>query len=403
MAIPPIAALEIGTTRTVVCVGEVEKKNDRVRILGYGIHPTAGVNKGQVADLEKARESVRGALDKAAKMLPKMDIHEVLLVVSGGHIESLHNKASLAIQAPDRIITPKDVEDVDKEAYKIPIGSDRLSLHTLTRRYTVDGQSGIEKPQGMTGSRLTHDVISIHGLTNRIENAVSVAKGEGLGVSDMVFSGVCAALSVLTPEQKQRGVVLVDLGGGTTSYLAFTGGIVAEAGCIPVGGGHVTKDIEVAFPRLNPSRAEKLKCEQGSAARDTDDESPRIIVPKSITELDDLQINRRSLNTVINARVDELFDVLRGRLDAAGVLPHLGAGVVLTGGGAYLRKITDRAQRILGMQCTIGAPQNVEGLEQEKLPALFATIAGGVMYGTDTYVPRGLLWRILNFFKGTGR
>ena len=403
MAIPPIAALEIGTSRTVVCVGEVEKKSDRVRILGYGIHPTAGVVKGLVTDLEKAQESVRGALDKASKMLPNVDVRQVLLVVSGGHVESLHNSGVLTVQASDRKITHKDVEDVDKNAKNLPIGPDRLSLHTLTRRYTVDGQSGIAKPQGMTGSRLTHDVLSIHGLMNHIDNAANVAKSERLEVTDVVFSGVCAATSVLTPEQKQRGVVLVDLGGGTTSYLAFTGGIVAEAGCIPVGGGHVTKDIEAAFPRLNPSRAEKLKCDQGCATFDSDDESPRIVVPKSITELDDLHINRRSLNTVINARVDELFNILRERLDTAGVLPHLGAGVVLTGGGAYLRKITDQARHVLGMPCIIGSPQNVEGLEQEKQPAMLATIAGGVLYGADTYVPKGVLWRIFNFFKGTGR
>jgi len=400
---PIIAALEIGTSRTVVCVGEAERKGGRVRIIGSGVYPSAGVSKGQITDLEKARESVRGALEKASNTIPNVDIRQALLTISGGHIQSQANSSVLAIQAPDKVVTHKDIETVDENAGNIPVPADREVLHRLMRRYTVDEQPGIEDPLKMTASLLTSNVLAIHGLKNRIHTAVSVAKGEGLEVSDVVFSGVCAAMSVLSKEQKQRGVLLVDLGGGTTSYMAYTGGAIATAGCIAVGGWHVTRDIELAFSRLNPIRAEKLKCEHGCATFDAANESPRITVPKSITELDDLQINRRSLNTVINARVNELFSVLRARLDNTGLLPNFGAGVVLTGGGAYLRKITDQAQHVLGMPCTIGTPQNVDGLEQEKHPAMFATIAGLVMYGHESYEDKGFFSQLLKFFKRTDR
>jgi len=402
MAIPPIAALEIGSTRTVVCVGEGEKKGDRVRIIGYGIHPTAGVHKGQITDLEKARESVRGALDRVSKMLPNVDIRQAMLVVSGSHIQSQSNAGVLSIQAANRVVSRKDVEEVNENADNVPISSDREVLHLISQNYVRDDQPGVADPEGMTCSVLTCNKLAIHGLKNCIGNALNVAKGENLEVAGVVFAGCCAAKSVLSPAQKQRGVLLVDLGGGTTSYMAYVNGVLAKAGCIAVGAAHVTKDIEAAFCRhnLTPSRAEKLKCEHGCATLDSEGESPRIILPRGITELDDLQINRHSLNLVINARMNELFSVLRDRMDKAGLLPDLRA-VVLTGGGAYLRKITGLASHVLGMPCTIGTPKNVDGLEQEKQAVMFAAVAGGVIYGHSGYKETGFIKRVIHFFKSS--
>ena len=398
MAVPPIAALEIGTSRTVACVGEKEK-NGRVRITGVGCCRTMGVRKGQIIDLEQARVGVEHAVRQAAAM-SSVNIWQVQLAIAGGHIQAESNVGKIAIRARDRVVRQEDIANVRERAETIPIVSDRKILHTLDQTYTLDGQTGIADPKKLNGEMLAFSVLGIHCLKNHVNNAVSVAKSEKLEVVDVAFAGVCAAKAVLTEEQKQRGVALIDLGGGTTSYVAFADTVLATAGCVPVGGGHVTRDIAAAFNRLGLVRAEELKCKEGSATVfGADTESPRITVRRELTDLDEMQVNRRALNTVINARMDELLCLLRERLDKAGVLPHLGAGIVLTGGGAYLRNITGLASRVFGMSCSIGLPQNVDGLESEEQPAALATAAGLVTYGFDAYHDTGLFGIFRNLFK----
>ena len=395
MAVPPIAALEIGTSRTVVCVGEMAQ-GDRVRILGFGHSETRGVRKGQIIDLDQARMGVERAV-RQAETMSKVNVKQVLLAISGGHILSQSNPGRLTIRRSDRAVQQEDIEVVNEIARDIPIESDRQVLHTINQSYTLDGQSGIVKPEGIRCNMLTLNTLSIHGLKNRIDNAVDVARSVNLDVTDVTFSGLCASMSTLTPEQKKMGVVLVDLGGGTTNYVAFAGDILVAAGSLAVGGDHVTNDIALAFG-LSLTRADEIKRKEGSAVIEGDSANQRITVPPEQTEREERQFSRRALNTVINARVDETFRVLRTILDEAGVLPHLGAGVVLTGGGAYLRRIKDQAQHVFGLPCRIGTPDNVDGLEADQ-PASFATAAGLLMYGQITYEDTSLLAPVRNFFK----
>ena len=396
MAIPPIAALEIGTSRTVVCVGEPDE-NGRVRITGVGTYPSTGVRKGQITDLAQAGIGVESAA-RQAEGQADVSIWQVLLAISGGHILAAVNTGMATIRSGDRVVSKEDIDEVTENARTVQVDADRQVLHTITQSYTVDDQQGIVKPEGMRCKMLTLNVMAVHGLKNRIDNAVSVAKSVQLEVSDVAFSGVCAALAVLTPEQKRNGVVLVDLGGGTTNYIAYCNNVISAVGCIAVGGDHVTNDIALAF-NIPLNRAEEVKRAEGCALLDPETSGRRVVLSAEVG-FEERLLSCKALHTVINARMDETFRLLRSKLDEAGVLPHLGAGVILTGGGAYLRKVSDLAQRVFGLPCRIGLPTNVDGLDKVDQPAALSTAAGLVLYGKMTYEDRKLLSPLRNLFKG---
>lgn len=400
MAIPPIAALEIGTSRTVLGVGEADP-NGRMRITGVGSYPTTGVRKGQIIDLAQARVGVESAAKQAEKQ-SDVNVWQVLLATSGSHIQSAINPGMVTVRGSDRIVTHEDVEEVNEIANAVQIDPDRQILHTITQSYMLDDQPGILRPEGLRCKVLTLNVMAVHGLKNRIDNTVSVAKSAQLEVTDVAFAGICSALAVLTPEQKHNGVLLVDLGGGTTNYIAYCNNVISAAGCVAIGGDHVTNDIALAF-NMPLNRAEEVKrAEEGSALIDPDTSARRVALPAGVG-FEERMISCKALQTVINARMDETFRVLRTKLDKTGVLPHLGGGVILTGGGAYLRNVTDLAQRIFGLPCRIGLPVNVGGLEKAEQPAALATVAGLLIYGQMTFEDRGLLSPLRKLFKGVFR
>ncbi len=395
MRIPPIAALEIGTTRTVVCVGEAQE-NGRMKITGVGNYPTTGVRKGQVIDLSQARVGVEAAAADAEKS-SGVDVWQVLMALSGGHVQATVNHGQIPIRSSDRVVTREDVEEVTAIANEMPMEADRQVLHTIRQTYTLDDQPGIVAPQGMRCNMLSFNTLVVHGHKNRIENVVNVAKNARLDVTDVTFSGVCAALAVLTPDQKKNGVVLVDFGGGTTNYVAYTNGVVSAIGSIAVGGDHVTNDIALAF-NIPLYRAEELKRTEGSSIIETSMASRRIALTSEVG-FAERTISCKALHIVINARMEETLKILRSRLDEAGVLIHLGAGIVLTGGGAYLRKLSELAQRTLGIPCQIGLPVNVDGLESRvDQPAAYSTVAGLIIYGQKTYEDNGFLSPIRKLF-----
>jgi len=381
MAVPPIAALEIGTSRTVVCVGECDV-GDRIKILGVGTYPTTGVRKGQIIDPKQARVSVEEAARMAEK-LSGVGIQCVLMAVSGEHIQSFVHPGMLTLRASDRVVSKLDIEMVNESAHDITLDDDRQILHTINQSFTLDDQPGIENPEGMRCNVLMLNVMALHGLKNRIDNAISVAKSARMDITDVTFSAICSSMVALTPEQKRNGVLLIDLGGGTTNYAVYCNNIISAAGSLAIGGDHVTNDLAVAF-NMSVTFAEELKIKEGCAVLETESSAQRLTLPAEVG-VDERMISRKALYTVINARMDETFRVLRSKLDEAGVMPHLGSGVVLVGQGAYLRRVTDLAHRVFGLPCRVGVPLNVDGLEKEEQPAALATAVGLVSYGIRTY------------------
>ncbi len=396
MPLPPIAAIEIGTTRTVVLVGESSDEG-RINIIGMGVYPSTGVRKGQIIDLALARGGVEVAI-KQAEETSEVKVRQALLAVTGGYIEAVVNHGAIPVRSRDRVVSREDVDEVIEIAKAISLAPDREVLHTIHQNFALDDQGEIHKPEGMQGARLAVDVLQIHGVRNRLDNAIHVVRGLQLEVQDVVFGGLAAALAVLTPEQKRSGVAVIDLGGGTTSYLAYAGGVVAAAGSFGVGGDHITNDLALAF-NIPMARAEDIKRQEGCALIDPEAGQRRVVLPQEVG-FAERSVSLKALHTVINARQEETLRLVRSALDAGGILPHLGAGLVLTGGGAHLRRIPELVQRVFGLPSALGVPANVTGLTDVEAPAAFATAAGLVLYGFKTIDETGMLSPIRNWFKG---
>jgi len=376
----PVVALEIGTSKTVALVGE-KREDGGIVITGHGETESTGVRKGEVIDLEQAVAGVRRVLDEA-EQASRVDICEVDLVVSGGHIRAMANRGAVPLQGADSEITEDDMEDAMDVARAVALPEDRQVIHTICRDFCIDGQQRVIRPIGMIGALLEVSMLVVHGVRVRIRNTVRTAELTPVDVGDVAFGGLCSALAVLTPEQKKAGVVVIDFGGGTLDYMAYGDGVVAAAGSLGVGGDHVTNDIALAC-NITHRMAEKLKLEHGSGIVSAGRDADRIKLPAEVG-FSGAAVAPRVLQAVIHARLKETFDILRRRLDDQDVLAHVGAGIVLTGGMARLPDITDLLTRVMGLPCTIGKPRQLSGLTAVAENPGYAACAGLVHYAFKT-------------------
>ncbi|MBQ7722358.1 MAG: cell division protein FtsA [Kiritimatiellae bacterium] len=378
MSTPLIAALEIGTSTTVCLVGEVGAA-DKIRVVGKGIYPSTGVHKGQIIDMQHAKSGVAMAVKQASDE-SRVDIGRVIMAVNGGGVEAVRNQAAVQVMARNRIVSDDDVDEVTERVKEYPIPDDRVLLHTISQNFTLDGQGGIVKPLGLQGAQLVLGMLLVHAKRGPVENLRSVAVAEDLDVEDMVFGGLCSALAVLNQEQKKSGAAVIDLGGGTTSYFAYAGNVVAAAGSIAVGGEHVTNDLSLAF-NIPQARAEEIKVAHGRATISPDTGLKRLAIPNEYGK-GDQSISLKAMHTVINARMSETLRIVRARLAEADVLPRLGAGIVFTGGGAEMEDICSLGRSIFGVPCSIGVPLiSGPALEGVKSMSSLATAIGLLKYG----------------------
>jgi cell division protein FtsA len=380
MPLPPIVALEIGTSKVVALVGEM-REDGHVMITGIGEHQSAGVRKGEIVDIEHAMVCVRSALGMAEES-GKVAIRQVHLAVSGGHIQSVTNRGSVPVRSAEGEITTADADQVLEVARAINLPPDRDVLHTLCQYYCIDDQERVIRPEGMEGAKLAVDVLVLHGVRRRVNNTLKVVRNLLLDVQDVVFSGLCAALSTLTEEQKKMGVLIMDIGGGTVSYAAYSGGVVAAAGCLGLGGDHITNDVAIGLS-IPTARAEQLKRDAGAAKAGSEDGFQKVSVAAEVG-FSGREVSVRTLNTIIEARVDEILRQIRRRVEPGINLHQIGAGVVLTGGGARLRRIDEAAEEVFGLPCTIGKPRNVTGLAAVTEGPEYAVASGLVQYGFKT-------------------
>ena len=274
-------------------------------------------------------------------------------------------------------------------------------LRATRPRTIYSGSRPLEKKKERFGPKLSMDMLVVYGVRNRIHNTVRVVQSIPMEVRDVAFSGLCSALSVLSAEQKKTGVIVIDMGGGTTDYLVYANGVVAAAGSLAVGGDHVTIDIAQAFNIPN-SQAEKLKKEYGAAAYHLTDSSKRVGVAAE-GGFAGRSVHMKSLNVVINARIDETLGMIKRELQTSGILTHIGAGVVLTGGGAHLDGVVNWAQHVFGLPCNIGIPRNVTGLATATEGPEYATCCGLVQYAFRTMNGRRQAASIGKVLKGLFR
>ncbi len=373
----PVAAIDIGTTKIVAMVGE-KREDGSIMITGVGHVPSVGVRKGQIIDLGNVTVCVKSALEMA-EQTSNVNLGSVYVSVSGGHIRGKLNSGSIPILDAEGGVSEEDIDEVGEIARAVNIPDDRQIIHTIHRRFSVDDQEQVVNPCGMLGSRLSLEMLVLHGSSSQLKNTSRVLEQLQLDVEDAAFSGLCSALAVLTPEWKKRGAVVIDLGGGTTDYMAYVDGVAACGGALGVGGDHVTNDIAIAF-NMPTKQAERLKKERGSAIVEQVAEPSKILLPAEVG-FPETTVHVRSMQIVINARMKETFEMLKGRLEKAGVLSKLGAGVLLTGGGAHLRGVAKLAEQVFGVPCSIGTPRGVTGIATETNGPEQSACCGLVQYG----------------------
>ena len=380
------AALEIGTTRTVLAVGESEASG-RLKVTSHAEIPSTGVRKSQILDITQATQSIRSCLHeierKQAASGTKITIGNAFLVVSGQHIKA--DPYSSQVQVENARVGDEAINAVLRETHSLKIPSDRELLDIIDQDYIVDGLNGIASPKGMSGRLLGLNTLQIHADRNRIQNARTAADAAKLEIREPLFAATCAADAVLEDYERKNGVLVIDVGGGSTGYAAYCDGYAISAGVIGVGGDHVTNDIAHAFQTTN-AQAEGMKVREASALVSASSEDARVRVELGDnTLMDNRTVSRRALNTVVNVRMMELFTVIREVLEDQEILHRLHAGVVLTGGGARLRDIDALASQTLCTSVRIGKPIHVDGLDDADFPASFASITGALLYAHRNY------------------
>ncbi len=340
-----IVGLEIGTAKVCAVVGEADA-DGALQIIGVGTEPTRGaVRKGEIVNADLAEEVIRAAL-AAAEESADVELRSVYLSVTGSHIEGDNYHGVHPIASVDREIEEEDLEAVARKA-RPQMTDGREELHALRQGYRVDGQGGVDNPLGRFASRLEVDVHVLSGQMTRLQNPICAVKGLGLHVEDLAFAGRASARAALSPEQCELGALLIDLGAGTTEYVVYHNRSLRHSRVIAVGGEHVSNDISVGL-KLSNARAEKLKLEHGSALPDPAAHG-RTYNFTSDVGLDNCTVSLSHLHQVMHARLEELLLLIRDDLARAGLLAHLRAGVVLTGGGARVPALERLASQVFQM------------------------------------------------------
>lgn len=392
------AALEIGTTRTLLAIGESDV-GGRLKVTSHASIPSSGVRKSQILDIAQVTQSIRAVLHQAEKDQSEkgntITIGNAFLVISGQHIKAEAFTGTTAINGAR--VGDAEIEEVLQASRSLALPRDRELIDIVDQAYEVDSLGGVSTPKGMAGRILKLHALHIHADANRIRDAHTAADAAKLELRDPVFAATCAAEAVLEDHERRNGAIVIDFGGGSTGYAVYSDGYLATAGVIGVGGDHVTYDISNAF-QTTQGQAEKIKISEASALLGGEsDDNQRVKIPGSSPLMETRTISRRALDTVVNARMRELLGIIRDILEEQDLLHRLHAGVIITGGGAAMRDLAVLIQRELGMSVRMGLPINVDGLDQEKDPAAYATIAGALLYAHRNYEEKPLFG---NFFRG---
>ena len=368
----PIAALEIGTSSTVLAIGEPEGTN-RMRIVALGTIPSVGVRKSQIIDIGQAAHSI----DSVLKLIERdfgYSIGHACLAVSGPHIRT--KRLITQWQISGKTVEDEDLREIYNRSLETGLDPDeRVLLDESEIGYGLDDMENIPSPKGMSGHVLKRRSLCIHGDMRRVSDAKTAAQHAKLEISDAYFAGSCAANAVLSPADRNAGVLEIDMGGGSTSYSLHEGGRLVHAGVVGVGGDHITNDVRSAFS-LTQAQGEELK-RSASALVGSSGGSARIAVAASTPGFDPVTVSRRALDTVVNARIQELFAVILDELDSENLAHRFKAGIVLTGGVAATPGITVLAENVFGRRARVGEfVQDIVALDNGPAPASYATVAG---------------------------
>lgn len=370
-----LVGLDIGTTKVVALVGEVSS-DGRIEVIGVGSHPSRGLKRGIVVNIDATVQSIQRAIEEA-ELMAGCEIHSVYTGIAGSHIRSLNSHGIVAIR--DREVTQADVDRVIDAAKAVAIPADQKILHILPQEFVIDSQEGVREPIGMSGIRLEAKVHIVTGGVSAAQNIVKCIERCGLHVSDIVLQQLASSAAVLSDDEKDLGVCLVDIGGGTTDIAVFTDGAIRHTGVIPIAGDVVTNDIAVAL-RTPTKYAEEIKVKHACASSALVDADVIIDIPSTVSRLTK-QIPRKTLANVVEARYEELFTLVLAELRRSGFEELIPAGIVLTGGSSKIEGVVDLAEKVFQMPVRLGAPQNITGMTSISDNPIYSTGVGLLMTG----------------------
>jgi cell division protein FtsA len=369
-----IVGLDIGTSKVVAIVGEL-RSDGALEIIGIGSHPSRGLKKGVVVNIESTVQSIQRAVEEA-ELMANCEIHAVYAGIAGSHVRSLNSHGIVAIK--DKEVGPGDVERVIDAAKAVAIPADQKILHVLPQEYIIDSQEGIRDPIGMSGVRLEAKVHIITGADSAAQNIVKCVQRCGLEVEDIVLEQLASSYAVLTEDEKDLGVCMVDIGGGTTDIAVFAGGAIRHTAVIPIAGDQVTNDIAVSM-RTPTQYAEDIKIKYACALSQLANPDETIEVP-SVGDRPPRRLARQTLAEIVEPRYEELFALIADELRRSGFEESVATGIVLTGGTAKMEGAIELAEEVFHMPVRLGVPQYVTGLADVVSNPIHATGVGLLLY-----------------------
>jgi cell division protein FtsA len=369
-----VVGLDIGTTKICCIVGEVTP--DGIDVIGIGTHPSRGLRKGVVINIEATVSSIHKAVEEA-ELMAGAEISAVYAGIAGGHIRGFNSQGVVAVK--DKEVKQGDLERVLDAARAINIPQDREILHVLPQEYIIDEQDGIREPLGMSGVRLEAKVHIVTAAVSSAQNIVKCANRTGLNVADIVLQPLASSEAVLGEDEKELGVCLVDIGGGTTDIAIFSGGSIAHTAVIALGGNNLTSDIAIGL-RTPAHEAERIKQRYGCAMASMVDKDETIEVP-SVGGRQPRVIGRQILCEILEPRVEEIFQLVHREIQKCGFEDLLASGVVITGGSTLLAGMPELAEEVLGLPVRRGMPRGIGGLVDVVKSPMYATGVGLVVYG----------------------
>ena len=374
---PRVVGLDIGTSKVAAVVGEVQP-DGRVEVIGIGSHSSRGLKEGVVVDIESTVQSIQRAVDQA-ELIGNCAIDSVYAGIAGSHIRSLNSHGIVAIR--DREVTAHDVERVIDAARALAIPADQKVLHVLPQEYVIDGQEGIKQPIGMAGVRLEARVHVITCALNAAENIEKCIVRCGLNARDLILEQLASAHATLTDDERELGVCLIDIGGGTTDAAVFCQGAIRHTAVVPIAGDSVTRDIAMVL-RTPTDDAEEIKIRYACAV-------PALVAGKEDIKVPAVgnraarDLSRQTLAEVVRARYEEIFQFVQTELRRSGFEPQVASGIVLTGGSAKMEGVGDLAEEVFNMPVRIGVPNAAHGLRDLLENPVYSTGVGLMMYGFD--------------------
>lgn len=367
-----VAAIDIGSTKVAVIVGDMGD-NGETRILGVGVAPAAGLSRGVIDNIQSARDAISIAVEKAEQACG-MRILSAVVGISGGHISSQNNRGIVAIPDRSRPISADDRSRVLESAGQIAIPTNRQVIHIVPRGYWVEGTDQVSDPVGMFGGRLDAEVHIVSGAVSAIQNLTKCVEGAGVQVDDIVLESIASATSVLEEQEKQQGVALVDIGGSTTSIAVYDEGTVAHTACLPIAGSHLTHDLARVL-RCPWESAETVKCTRGAAYADPELANESVEIHAFGTQ-STKQVPLSHVCEILQARTEEILEMVALELKRVGYLDRIAAGLVLAGGTSQLRGLAEVAENRLGIPARLGRPHGYSGLTDLIGTPAFATSIG---------------------------